>query len=282
MSFVVRRSEPGLSELPRVVGGRAAAPKEWEAWAEEPGHTLVVAANDRPVGAVHVSMVGRHEAWLEGLRVYPDFQGQGIARQLVSEAEQVARHYGATVARTAMPSHEYAAQAVAEQSGYHPVIRSVVVESTVPRGPATIPYDVPVSTPSKERTPDILRMVEHLVVIQAWEHLLPLGWRFRRLASELIRGLIVDRRILLGGEGDAVGLYAVRTQTAVVSLVDGTPSGVQAVIGTILERAHQASAERIVVFAPEMRMLAPTRGLVWQAHEWCPDGLTIVEKSLTG
>ncbi len=281
MPFVVRRGGPGLSELPRVVGGRAAAPEEWEAWAEEPGHSLVVAADDRPIGAIHVSMVGRHEAWIENLRVHPDFQGQGIARQLVSEAEQVARHYGAAVARTAIPSHEYAAQAVAEQSGYHPVIHSVVVESTVPPGPATIPYDVPVSTPPTQRTPDVVRIVEHLAVIQAWEHLLPLGWRFRRLVPEFIQGLIVDRRILLGGDGDAVGLYAVRTQTAVVSLVDGTPSGVQAIIGTILEREHQAKVERIVVFAPEMRVLASTSGLAWQAHEWCPDGLTIVEKSLT-
>jgi hypothetical protein len=126
-----------------------------------------------------------------------------------------------------------------------------------------------------------MQMVECLAVIQAWEHLLPLGWRFRRLVPELLRGLIVDRRILLGGDGDGVGLYAVRTQTAVVSLVDGTSSGVQAVIGTILERAHQANAERIVVFAPEMRVLASTSGLAWHAHEWCPDGLTIVEKSLT-
>lgn len=281
MPFVVHRNGSTHPDLPRIVAGRAAAPEEWEAWAEEPAHALVIAADDRAIGSVHVSMVGRHEAWLENLRVRPDFQGQGIARQLVAEAEQVAQHYGATVARTAIPKHEYAAGAVAERSGYHPVLDAVVVETAVPTGPAMIPYDAPVSTPAKDRTPEVVRIVERCAVLQTWDHLVPLGWRFRRLVPELMLGLLLDRRVLLAGDGDGIGLYAIHAPTALVTLIDGTPSGVQAVLGTIMERAHKADATRLVVVAPDLHGVASISGLVWQAHAWCPDGLSIVEKSLT-
>lgn len=280
MSLIVCPVQPDLPQLPRIVGGRAAAPSEWEAWAEEPGRALVALAEGRPVGGVHVSLVGRAEAWLENLRVHPEFQGRGIAGQLVREAEQVARHYGAGVIRTAIPSHEYAAQGVADRGGYRRAIQCVVMETPVETGPVHLPYDAPVDAPSVDRVPEVVRLIERLAAVQAWERLVPLGWRFRLLVPELVRGLVKDRRILLAGELEAAGVFAMREGAVVVSLVDGTAPGMQAVYGTLLEQAKGEGANRVVVFAADARSLTPLGGRTWRPHTWCPDGLIVVEKAL--
>ncbi len=280
MGLVVRAVQPDLPQLPRVVGGRAAAPPEWEAWAEEPGHALVALADGRPVGGIHVCMVGRTEAWMENLRVHPEWQGQGIARQLVQEAEQIARHYGAAVVRTGIPSHEYAALAVAERSGYRRGIQCVVLVSALQPGPAHIPYDAPVEVPALTRVPELVRFLEGLPVVQAWDRLVPLGWRFRRVVPELVRGLLKDRRLLLAGEQEAAGLFAVCGEAVIVSLVDGTSSGTQAIHGTVVEQARSEGAKRVVVFTADPRSIAAIGSHEWHSHAWCPDGLLIVEKSL--
>jgi len=226
-------------------------------------------------------MVGRTEAWVENLRVHPEFQGQGIARFLVREAEQVARHYGAVIIRTAIPAHDYAAYAVAERAGYRRATQALVVEAAINVGPVHLPYDAPVTTPTLSGAPEVSRLVDRLPTVQTWEHLVPLGWRFRRVVPELVRGLVKDRRVRVAGDLEAVGLFAVRPQTVICSLMDGTPSGVQAVFGDVIEHARSEGVDRVVVFAAEARYLTSLGGHPWQPHAWCPDGLIVVEKSLT-
>lgn len=296
MPVTIRPASQDTEQLPRVVGGRDAAPAEWQAWEEEPGHDLVATDGSRAVGGIHVSIVGRTEAWLENLRVHPEFQGQGIAGRLVKEAEQTARHFGVATVRTAIPAHDYGAQAVAERSGYRRAVQCVVVETPMPPGPIHIPYDAPADFPPPERAVEVLRFIERTPTLLAWENLLPLGWRFRRIMVELVRGLIKDRRVVLAlrpdfarpgagrvaqaGELQGAGLFASRDDAVVVSFLEGSPQGLQAAYGAVLEQARGGGAERVVVFAPDLRTLAPLEVREWTPHPWCPDGLIVVEKSL--
>jgi GNAT superfamily N-acetyltransferase len=287
MPVIVRPATPETLQLPHVVGGRAAAPEEWDAWAEEPGHDLVAQDNGRVVGGIHVSIVSRSEAWLEQLRVHPDAWGRGIAAQLVKDAEGVVRHYGATLVRTAVPAHEYAAQAVAERGGYRPVLRCVVVRAPLPAGPAYLPYDAPVEVPPPARSADLLRFLESTAALNAWQRLIPLGWRFRRLVPDLVRGLLKDRRAVAalqpgGGSGasQAAALFTLRDEAAVISLISGSPSGLQAVFGAVTEQARPGGTSHVVVFAPDARSLEPLGVPDWAPHAWCPEGLVVVEKQL--
>ena len=287
MSVLVRPATPESDQLPLVVGGRASAPAEWEAWAEEPGVDLVAHEDGRVVGGVHVSMVSRSEAWLEGLRVHPEAQGRGIAAQLVHGAESVARHYGASVARTAVPAHEYAAQAVAERVGYRSILRCSVVYAPLPSGPARIPYDAPVEVPVPTHSEEVLRFLESTAALATWGHLVPLGWRFRRLVPELVTGLVKDRRVLTAlqpGERrsvrQAAALYAWHDEDGVISLSWGSPSGLQAVFGALTEDARARGISRVVIFTPDGRSLEPLDVRAWTPHAWCPDGLSVVEKNL--
>ncbi len=287
MTVIVRPATPETLQLPRVVGGRAAAPEEWQAWAEEPGHDLVAQDDGRVVGGIHVSIVSRGEAWLEHLRVHPDAWGRGIAAQLVRDAEGVVRHYGASLVRTAVPAHEYAAQAVAERGGYRPVLRCVVVRAPLPAGPAHIPYDAPLEVPVPARSADLLRFLESTAALDAWQRLVPLGWRFRRLVPDLVRGLFKDRRAIVAlqpgaasGAAQAAALFALRDEAAVISLLSGSPSGLQAVFGAVTEEARAGGASHVVIFTPDAHSLEPLGVRDWAPHAWCPDGLVVVEKHL--
>jgi GNAT superfamily N-acetyltransferase len=286
MAVEVRPVRAETEQLPRVVGGREAAPAKWLAWAEEPGHDLAAMDGGRAVGGIHVGIVGRTEAWLEALRVHPDAQGRGIAGRLVKEGEQVAQHYGAAVIRTAIPAHDYAAVGVAERAGFHAVTRAVVVETKVESVPVHIPYDAPVESPRAETAPLLLRLLERTPTLTAWGRLIPLGWRFRRLSAELVRGLVKDRRAaaaLLPERSEALQaatLFAGHDEAVVVSVLDGTPPGMQALFGELAENALARGVVRVAVFTHDAAALRAIGAREWQPHPWCPDGLIIVEKSL--
>lgn len=286
MAVAVRPAVSDSEQLPRTVAGREAAPAEWLDWAEEPGHDLIALDAGRIVGGIHVAIVGRTEAWMEAIRVHPDAQGRGIGGQLVREAESLARHYGAAVLRTAVPAHDYAALALAERAGYRRAAGCVVMETTAGSEAAHVPYDAPVGQPRTEQTPAVLRFIEGTAALGAWDRLVPLGWRFRRIAPELVRGLIKDRRVATAARPDrseepqAAALFARPEEAVVVSLIDGTPPGMQAVFGEIVEQAQEREVGRLVVFAPQREALAPLGVREWRPHPWCPDGLVIVQKSL--
>src|SRR3990170_6634867 len=261
MAVDVRPARAETERLRRVVGGREAAPAEWQAWAEEPGHDLAAMDGGRAVGGIHVSIVSRTEAWLEGLRVHPDAQGRGIAGRLVKEGEQLARHFGAAIVRTAIPAHDYAALGVAERAGFRIVIRASVLDTEVGPAPAHIPYDAPVETARPETAPSLTQLLERTPTLLAWERLVPLGWRFRRIIPELVRGLAKDRRAAIALQPErsetpqAVALFAGHDDAVVVSVLDGTAPGTQALFGELTEYAQERGVSRIVVFTHDVATL---------------------------
>lgn len=293
---LIRSARSSDEQLPRVIGGRDAAPAEWEEWAEEPGHDLVAEENGTVVGAIHVSIVGRTETWMENLRVQPDFQGRGIAGQLVREAEHRTVHYGAAKVRTAIPAHEYAALAVAHRGGYHRVLQCVVLQAPITARPRHVPYDAPVEPPSVVVSPAVTSFVSASPTLQSWDYLFPLGWRFRRIVPELVRGLIRDKRVLVAVRTDAIRpgprgqwqagdlqgatLVAEREDAVVISLLDGTAPAMHALFGVVTEQANRHGLTRAAVFAPAREALDALRAEEWTPHPWCPDGLVVVEKSV--
>lgn len=275
MPVTVRLADPSVVPLPRVVGGTEAAPEEWQAWSEEPGAELVAVDDGRVVGGIHVSMVGRAEAWMENLRVDPQARGRGIGSRLIQEAEAVARRYGAAAMRAGVPSHAHAARAVVERAGYRPLARCAVVSA-----PASgLPPDLTAEVLPPAGAADVMRLAGSSRVLAAWAGLIPLGWRFRRLVPELVRGLARDGRVVVArrpeGAEAAVAVYARRGDVAVLSWVEGPPDGQQAAVGRVVERARPA---RLVAFTPDPALLAFAAR--WSPHPWCPDGLVVVHRSL--
>ena len=72
----------------------------WDEWLVDPHGELFVAVTDgRPTGVAHLHMVNATDAWLEGLRVDPNYRQQGIAKALNVAMLEGALRRGATNAR---------------------------------------------------------------------------------------------------------------------------------------------------------------------------------------
>ena len=258
----------------------AALPAEWDAWAEEPAHQVLVEEDGTVIGALHVALVSATEAWLEGLRVRADRQGAGIGRRLVAEGEALAKRFGAATARTAIPGHEYAAQAVAERAGFRPFARAIVQEMAIAEGPIDVPYDALVRDADASDVAALTAWLRAGETLHAWQNLVPLGWRFRTLLPPLVQGLVKDRRVLRAGESvEGVAFFTVRGTTVVIALLDGSATVIPALVGAVAARGRERGAGRVVLFAPDEQSLRGVR-MERRAHSWCPDGMVVVEKSL--
>lgn len=87
----------------------------WDEWLHAPQGALFVATVDgQPVGLAHMRMVSTNEAWLEGMRVDPNFRHRGLSKALSEAMMTEAMNRGATTARLATESTNVASITLAE------------------------------------------------------------------------------------------------------------------------------------------------------------------------
>src|SRR5215472_21121 len=61
-------------------------PEVWDDWMKERnGRLLVATARNVPIGIAHAYLQTRSDAWMEGVRVNPDYRGHGVAGRLNKE-----------------------------------------------------------------------------------------------------------------------------------------------------------------------------------------------------
>jgi RimJ/RimL family protein N-acetyltransferase len=78
---------------------------QWDNWLHNPDGRLFVATSDgQPVGIVNICMLTPTDAWLQGLRVAPQFRQQGLAAELNNAALLEAMQRGAKYARLLIES----------------------------------------------------------------------------------------------------------------------------------------------------------------------------------
>ncbi len=254
----------------------AALPPEWAEWAEEPGQRISLEENGRILGTLHVVMVGPREAWLEGLWVLPSARGGDVGRRLVEEAETVASGYGVT------PAGDSATLTVVEAMGFARRGKAAVGVAAIPGGPISMPDDARVAQARPAEVAAIIGAIGVSAHLAVWHGLVPLGWRFRAVQPELVRGLVKDGRVLRSGETvEGVAAFAVRGEAAVISFLDGPRAHRQALYDAVAERARAAGARRTVLFSPDTEGWAGIQA-AFVPHSWCPDGLVIVERRLSG
>ncbi|HKJ60077.1 MAG TPA: GNAT family N-acetyltransferase [Halobacteriales archaeon] len=99
-------------------------PRVFESWVRTDGEdarTLVAAdADDRAVGLVRTVLLSPSEAWSAGMRVDPEYRGEGVAVRLAEAGFDWARDHGATVGRCMVFSWNAAGLAVARAAGFEP------------------------------------------------------------------------------------------------------------------------------------------------------------------
>jgi GNAT superfamily N-acetyltransferase len=94
----------------------------WDEWLSDPAGLLLVATVDeQPAGVAHMDMLTAEDAWLEGLRVDPQFRHQGLARALTEALQLEAMRRGATRARLAVESTNERSIQISERGHWYRV-----------------------------------------------------------------------------------------------------------------------------------------------------------------
>jgi GNAT superfamily N-acetyltransferase len=97
-------------------------PDIYHDWIEGDGkRTLVVDADGTVAGIAQLVLLSDHEAWGQGLRVNPEFRGEGISSELTHALFDWGREQGAVVARNMVFSWNQAGLGQSRATGYRPV-----------------------------------------------------------------------------------------------------------------------------------------------------------------
>lgn len=87
----------------------------WDEWLNDPNGVLLVAlVEERPVGIAHLQMLTPDDAWLEGLRVDPNYRLQGLGAALNIACVEEAMKRGARYARLLTSSDNVASITMVE------------------------------------------------------------------------------------------------------------------------------------------------------------------------
>jgi len=97
-------------------------PAVYHDWIEGGGkRTLVADVDDRVVGIAQIVRLSASEAWAQGLRIDPEYRGEGISRRLTHDMFDWAADQGAVVARNMVFSWNAAGLGQSRATGYEPV-----------------------------------------------------------------------------------------------------------------------------------------------------------------
>ncbi|MFC6729673.1 GNAT family N-acetyltransferase, partial [Natronoarchaeum mannanilyticum] len=88
--------------------------------AKEDARTAIAVDGDTAVGILQCALLSDREAWLQGMRVDPEYRGRGVGGLLVEHLFDWARSEGATVARNMVFSWNQAGLGQSRATGFEP------------------------------------------------------------------------------------------------------------------------------------------------------------------
>jgi ribosomal protein S18 acetylase RimI-like enzyme len=105
-----------------VWDGNDYIPNVWDTWLQSPideGFVLVGESAGHVVGLQHTRLQPGGVAWMEGIRVHPEWRNQGIAKRLLDDSLRRSRDLGANRARLSTANVNKVSQTVAQSIGFH-------------------------------------------------------------------------------------------------------------------------------------------------------------------
>lgn len=231
-------------------------PKVWDEWlADERGLVLGGEVGKQVVALSRIAFQTPEQVWLEGMRVDPEFRGQGIATRFLDYGLAYAQQRGAQVVRLGTGDHNRAVQAMAGRAGME-CVGSYALWTAAP----VIDGDLPLilvpghaaEVQSFLQTGPLRCCIADLYSVDwAWQEL-----SAARLVHFLDRGAIVAHRTQ-GGMLAALALVVHEPDDGVTWLgfLDGEATAVTDLARSVRVQAAQTGAARIETMLPGVAWL---------------------------
>ncbi|MFB6134758.1 MAG: GNAT family N-acetyltransferase [Halanaeroarchaeum sp.] len=127
----IRRARPGDADDVRAIAESTWTDRdredylqsvfeEWIATDGEDQCTVVAVDEDRAIGTVQTVLLTQDEAWQQGMRVAPEYRGQGVGTALTQAGFEWVRERGAAVARSMVFAWNAMGLGLARSAGYDP------------------------------------------------------------------------------------------------------------------------------------------------------------------
>lgn len=208
----------------------------WHKWASS-GGLYVLEKDGRQVGMYHVEFL-KDGAWLEGMRVHPEFRGMGLGTMMMRHAESVA---GRGILRLVVESENHRSIALVRSCGYEleekwrlycasPVAATSSAILALPSTP--LGNDLSYSTYAD-------------------------SWRWRTLDTDELLRLVGQGRVLVtvnDGVATAMGIWNRSSdfpRTFQLGLVQGSMEGIGEIVRRAQDMAQSAVCDRLQIFAQE-------------------------------
>jgi GNAT superfamily N-acetyltransferase len=140
MTVIVRVAKPSdkkplMDFVKKTWGGHDYVPSVWDEWLRNKGGKIfVVEVDGKQVGMNRVRLLEDGTGWLEGVRIHPNFRGQGLASLLGEKSMQYASKLGVSTFRLTSSSRNRAAHRQVAKMGFSEVARFDVFRArTKPR-----------------------------------------------------------------------------------------------------------------------------------------------------
>jgi len=223
----------------------------WDEWLVEARSQMLVATLDRrPVGVAHVVMVAPGEAWIEGMRVDPDFRQRGIASALTRRMLAAAVVMGARTIRFATAAANTPVHRMAARLGFRKLSALLALRADAAVGRSGL---APLAPADSNR---VFARIGQSPVVAAMGRMASVGWRFRELGPGLVSerleaGLV--KALADGGQIQGLAIFepAVADVPQAVSCVDAADARLPAMASSLRAAAGQHSPAEVMVWLPE-------------------------------
>lgn len=240
----------------------------WDEWVADEHNTLLVGVLDgAPVALEHIRMVGEDEAWLEGMRVDPEYRRRGFARVMLSRGLVAAREMGATVARLLTSSTNVATQRLADRFGMVKVAEMVRYGA-----PALKPEEqheeaadvAPLTTPGEQDFERIWAWLEQSNLAPLNGGLEMTDWHAEALTEPLLRDYLATGQVALLEELETIGALAIALPyrwdetlpwTLETRYIDGLADSIDRLAYALRRRAAEQNCEDVELWLPDTLIL---------------------------
>lgn len=259
----------------QIWDGHDYVPAVWDQWLTDTQGPLIVGeAAGQVVALSKTSFLAPGEAWLQGMRVDPEFHRQGIAARFLEYSLTDARERGAHVVRLSTGSYNTPVHIIAARLGMERIgIYVFWVAEPLPDGPEL----AILSEGDQARVDAFLRAS---AVFEFCHGVYVSDWAWRDLSPEELAHLLQNGRVLAlqtpQGLLEALSLvnYDAEDEALGVGLAAGEPSAVSRLAIAIRAHASRMRAKNVRAWLPELTWLRNAFASAgygfgeWQAEMW--------------